>query len=862
MFQLTIHNFVQFASLIIYIILISLVLYSKRAQLKRLFVLFLVAAAGMSLTSLLMNLRLSYEQLVIWKTLMPLFTTWSVIAFAHFIAASYNRDTGKIARLGYVWLTITSVLVVSGTLTQGLAFLNNQVITSFYGQVINALAYINVLIILMVGVFLIRILKETNNPEERNKTFYLLTGLGIMAVASVINVFFQNTNYSFSHIGYVANAVLITYTLIKHRLLDIQIIMRKWMVYTGVTVCITLAYLALLLVLSNLLRLFPPQFGIPTTIVMVVLFAYLFNWAKSALDRGADKLFYGKRYIHRQMLLTFASKMSHFINIKEIADALTGPLAKAIRVRQVGLLLPVKNRYATKFLLKLDDEDQIAPLILQNDSPLIQWMANEGKLVLRDDIEYDPRFSKLSTEERKALEDSHVEVLCPITTKHQLLGVLVLTEKYPKGHYSRDDIDLITTLAQESAVAIENAQIYAAAKEKADTDELTGLRNHRYFQESLNQAIEESAISGEDFALLFIDLDLFKTYNDVYGHVMGDELLKDFGRLIRRIIRDTDVGARYGGDEFACILMQTGVDGAQKVAERIRRKMEDHMEQKGAAVTCSIGISCWRIDGVMREKIVEAADQALYHAKRAGGNRVYLASKLDVAEKTESGVVEKTGSDEAVESIVYALAATVDTRDHYTYGHSKAVCRYAVELAQAAGYSPEEVQRIRSAALLHDIGKLNLPDSILTKRDPLSDAEWDMIRHHPELGARILKYIVGLRGCVDSVLFHHERYDGNGYPRGLEGENIPRDARIMAIADSYDAMTSERGYKKRALTEEEAIRELEACSGTQFDPELVHLFTKLLEKSGIPEINLDNILQNEEPVAEKETNNTHEKHVV
>ena len=854
MFQLTIHNFVQFASLIIYIILISLVLYSKRAKLKRLFILFLVAAAGMSLTSLLMNLRLSYEQLVIWKILMPLFTTWSVIAFAHFIAASYNRDTGKIARLGYLWLAITSVLVVSGTLTQGLAFLNNEVITSLYGQVINALVYINVLIILMVGVFLIRILKETTNPEERNKTFYLLTGLGIMAVASVVDVIFQSTNYSFSHIGYIANAVLITYTLIKHRLLDIQIIMRKWMVYTGVTVCITLAYLALLLVLSNLLRLFPPQFGIPTTIVMVVLFAYLFNWAKSALDRGADKLFYGKRYIHRQMLLTFARKMSDFINIKEIADALTGPLAKAIRVRQVGLLLPVKNRYATRYLVKLNDEDQVAPLILQNDSPLIRWMANEGKIVLRENIENDPQFSKLSVEERKALDDSHVEVLCPITTKHQLLGILVLTEKYPKGHYSRDDIDLISTLAQESAVAIENAQIYAAAKEKADTDELTGLRNHRYFQESLNRAIEQSAISGDDFALLFIDLDLFKTYNDVYGHVMGDELLKDFGKLIRRTIREKDVGARYGGDEFACILTETGVDGAQKVAEEIRRKLE--------MLTCSIGISCWRIDGVMREKIVETADQALYHAKRAGGNRVCLASKLDVAEKAEPGVVEKTSSDEAVESIVYALAATVDTRDHYTYGHSKAVCRYAIELAQAAGYSPEEVQRIRSAALLHDIGKLNLPDSILTKRDPLTDAEWDMIRHHPELGARILKYIVGLRGCMDSVLFHHERYDGNGYPRGLEGENIPRDARIMAIADSYDAMTSERGYKKRALTEEEAIRELEACSGTQFDPELVRLFIKLLEKSGTPEINLDNILQNGEPAVEKEKKNTHEKHVV
>jgi diguanylate cyclase (GGDEF)-like protein/putative nucleotidyltransferase with HDIG domain len=845
MFQLTIHNIVQFASLMIYIILISLILYSKRAKLKRLFILFLVAAAGMSLTSLLMNLRLPYEHLTFWKTLMPLFSAWSVVAYAHFIAASYQRDTTKISRMGYVWLAIVSILVVGGTLTQGMAFLNSEVVTIYYGQFINALAYINAFIILMVGIFLIKILQDTSNPEERNKTFYLLAGLGIMVTASIMNVVFQNTNYSFAHIGYSVNAVLITYTLIKHRLIDIQIIMKKWMVYTGVTVCITLAYLGLLLGLSNILRLLPAQYGIPATIVMVVLFAYLFNWAKSALDRGADRLFYGKRYVHRLTLLNFASRMSNFINIKEIANALTGPLARAIRVRQVGLLLPIRNRYATKYLVKLNDEDQVEPLTLQKNSPLIKWMASEGKLVLRENIEHDPQFHELSEEDRRALKASRVEVLCPITTKHQLLGILMLTEKYPKGHYSRDDIDLIANLAQESAVAMENAQIYASAKDKADTDELTGLRNHRYFQESLNDVIENSALSGNDFALLFIDLDLFKTYNDIYGHIMGDELLKDFGKLIKRTIRDTDIGARYGGDEFSCILRQTDISGAQKVAERIRQKFEAQMKQKGAVVTCSIGIACWRIDGVMREKIVEAADQALYHAKRAGGNRVSLASKLNADEKVKTEVVGKADTNKAIESIVYALAATVDTRDHYTYGHSKAVCRYSIELAEAAGYSPEEIQIIRSAALLHDIGKLNLPDSILTKREPLTDTEWDMIKHHPELGARILKYIVGLRGCVDAVLFHHERYDGKGYPRGLSGEDIPRDARIMAIADSYDAMTSERGYKKRAFTEEEALRELKACAGTQFDPELVDLFINIREKSVTPEINLDNILQND-----------------
>jgi diguanylate cyclase (GGDEF)-like protein/putative nucleotidyltransferase with HDIG domain len=573
----------------------------------------------------------------------------------------------------------------------------------------------------------------------------------------------------------------------------------------------------------------------------VSLFTCICNRVKAALDRGEDRLFYRRRHVYRQILSDFAGKMSDLNTVKEIADALLGPIARAIHAKQAGLLLPVKSCYATKYIVKLNEEDSIAPLMLQLSSPLIRYLASEGKPVFRRNRENSLQLSEFSEEDRQVLDTSRVEVLCPIISKHQLLGILVLCEKYPQGHYSPEDIDLMATLARQAAVAMENVRISASAREKADTDGLTGLRNHRYFQESLNKVIEGSAVSGDDFALLIIDLDLFKIYNDIYGHILGDQILKDFGNFIKSTIRDTDVGARYGGDEFACILVKTDSHGARKVAERIRRKMETYMEQKGIIVTCSIGVSGWRTDGVTREKIVAAAFQALSHAKRSGGNRVCLAGKLDAAEKIKLEKPQKTVSNKAVESIVYALAATVDTRDHYTYGHSKAVSRYAAELARAAGYSKKAIQRIRSAGLLHDIGKLNLPDSILTKRDPLTDEEWDMIKRHPEVGARILKYIESLSDCMDAVLFHHERYDGQGYPRGLKGEDIPLDARIMAIADSYDAMISERGYKERKSAEE-AIEELEACSGTQFDPGLVHLFIKIRRKSLTPAIELNDIL--------------------
>ncbi len=830
MLQLSSHNIIQFSCFVIYAIIIAFVLNSKQMKLRKLYLLFLAPAAAACLSGLLTSLRQPYEQLLLWKMLVIPLSAWAVIGYTHFITAYVGHNTRKIVRLGYIWLAVTAALVAFGYFTQGVIFLDNPLITAYYGHILDALVFANAFFALALALLLARALRKAADPEERNRTTYLLAGAGFLVLVYVLGFVLRDAKNTYTSIGLAGNAVIITYTLLKYRLLNINQLMKRWVTYTVITVCVTLAYLAMLLILSNLLRLLPPHLGIPATVIMVVLFAYLFNWLKTTLDRAADRLFYGNRYLHRKMLLDFAEKTSTFINIEDIANALLGPLVRVIRARQVDLLLPANDLYCTKFVARLSEEEDIVPLVLPHDSSVVRWLESKGPLP-RTTLVTSPEFSGLTPEERSALDASGCELFCPVISKSTLVAILALGQKQTRGFFSRDDIDLVATLSRESAVAIENAQIYARAKEKADTDELTGLRNHRYFQERFSQEIEKFTLSGGDFALLFIDLDFFKTYNDIYGHMLGDEILKEVGQLIRNSIRTTDIGSRYGGDEFAAILLNTSAEGATTVAERIREGLQTSMEQRGIMLTCSIGIACWRVDGIKREALIEAADRALYAAKTAGRNRVCLASQTSTAETTRPENSLKEADASAIENIVYALAATVDTRDHYTFGHSKTVSRYATELAAAAGYTREGIKRIRAAALLHDIGKLSIPDSILSKTGGLSDEEWTIIKRHPEMGVGILKYIVGLRGCVDAVLYHHERYDGQGYPRGLKGNDIPLDARIMSIADSYDAMTSERSYKVRRMTEEEAIEEMKKCSGTQFDPALVETFISLRQKT-------------------------------
>ena len=312
-------------------------------------------------------------------------------------------------------------------------------------------------------------------------------------------------------------------------------------------------------------------------------------------------------------------------------------------------------------------------------------------------------------------------VVCqPLLMSNEVIGALMVASRKPNA-YNQRHLKLLEQLASQITMPIENARLYAKTERMARVDELTGLLNRRSLDEVLPAEIGRHSRYGGIFSLVIIDIDSLKHFNDSYGHLAGDELLRKIGGVMKSTIRDADQAFRYGGDEFAILLPHTSMDAAFMVAERVRQQVNNRVVIDSTPVAMSLGLSSWPVDGVDPNDIIAAADAALYQAKRAGGNRTHSATgSLKPSEKTV--IISKDSQDSGALSTIYALAATVDARDHYTRTHSKKVHDYSIAIAESLGMEPLEINRLGTCALLHDIGKIGISDEILNKQDGLTDA--------------------------------------------------------------------------------------------------------------------------------------------
>lgn len=414
----------------------------------------------------------------------------------------------------------------------------------------------------------------------------------------------------------------------------------------------------------------------------------------------------------------------------------------------------------------------------------------------------------------------------PLRWQQHLIGMLGVIRW--NAACTPSDAEMLESIGVEVGTALENARLYASAVQAADRDSVTGLYNHRAIQQHLAMEFAQASKQNSPLSVMIMDLDNFKRFNDTYGHPVGDQVLKHVASVLQSQCRSTDILGRYGGDEFIVILPGTDAITAYRIAVRLRDAMARAGFRRSSdphtiPITLSFGLATYPTDSDNRHELLMMADANLFAAKQSGegirGTSKHQRTNRELrAEYTF----------EALDVLVTA----VDNKDRYTRRHSEDVTEYALWVGEEIGLSEETQRIIRIGCLLHDVGKIGVPDDILRKPGRLTAEEFEIMKRHPRIGVLIvgaLGTLPNLDSILEIVRSHHERWDGRGYPDGLAGEHIPLLGRLVAIADAFSAMTTDRPYRK-GLDWTAALKEIYANSGTQFDPTLARFFIRAVWK--------------------------------
>ena len=458
------------------------------------------------------------------------------------------------------------------------------------------------------------------------------------------------------------------------------------------------------------------------------------------------------------------------------------------------------------------------------------------------------------------LPDSRAVLCIPITYGESLLGVLNI-ESRSENAFAPQDVLILNTLADLLATALHNAFVFQKLQQQSITDGLTGIKTRRFFWEALSAEWKRASRSGRPFSVVLIDLDKFKEVNDTMGHFEGDLVLARVGRLLEQKSRQSNVVARYGGDEFIVLMPETGSEQAQVLAERLRQWLAGDPMLSEHHITGSFGVASFPMHGFSIEDIIRVADAGMYVSKRSGGNSVSTAQEFvegqDFARQRQQisayieGFLQRENSgaehlqeltstlqklcsgDEGcnvplLKEAIESLSRAAESREMQSAGHGDLVARYTEVIARALGLSSEETADLVYAARVHDVGKIFVPERILNKPGPLGDDEFQQVKKHAHVGSEIVGTIPHSQMMREAIEHHHQRFDGSGYPDALRGEEIPLWARIIALTDAYANMVTEQSFAA-ARTPDQALEELSKMSGTRYDGMLVRLLLRGLK---------------------------------
>jgi len=733
----------------------------------------------------------------------------------------------------YLWALFHLALFVFNVLT-GLFVPDPLVITTAEGTqfIYNYTWHIYILLFCMLPcLFQLSMIVHRHCKGNRlafQRLLPILLGLVSMILGHVAATLPSFVGFPLDIISGVVNALFVFYALYKKQLFKISLLLSKsnyffFSLIAGGVVAYRIAvplqnYFSGYMSAEMALLLMA---GVMVGIVIVVygFITLLLNF-----------IFIRKEKQHQNKIQNLAEEIHHMLNVNDILQNMTDVILSTTRVDRM-LIFIRQNDGDYRVEHTTNPLDEKGYYIL-GDHPLVMYLKKTGRRIRLHEFKCTTYFRSLWEKEKRLLETLKAECFVPLLCEGTLVGMIVLPALKDRRSYRENDLDTVQDIASICAKSIKEAYIYERAIDEARTDKLTGLINRKYFMELLEREFQQYKDTA--LSLCMLNLDDFKLYNQLYGTQEGDLALSRVAGVLRSSINDTCHAARIGGKEFALILPGYDIYSAKLLTENLVSEImainNRHGGQISRKLTVSAGICAAPYMAASVTELFQNAETAVYTVKRSGKNGVQIYSsevyyQEEQKNKHRSGYSEHAGT-------IYALTAAIDTRDHYTFRHSQNVAYYAAELAKAAGMEKDLQEVAREAGLLHDIGKIGIREEILNKPGKLTADEYSAIKCHVENAVNIIRNLPSLDYVIPAVHSHHERYDGNGYPRRLAGEDIPIIGRILCIADSFDAITSVRSYKEAQETDA-ALSILRKEAGKQFDPKLALIFVEAIQNGKI-----------------------------
>jgi len=627
------------------------------------------------------------------------------------------------------------------------------------------------------------------------------------------------------------------YSMYKKKLFELDLLISKAVVY-GFSAVISIAILInTITIIENFLEKYCNLVE-NRVLIISVIFTLIAFMIYRLMEIFIDKIYVSGEAMRNDVLRKFKNTAFSSLEVSEISKMIINLIKDTLKVNEVYVLLPQTCKEHSYKLINTSNPLNKINFSLDVENPLVKVLTENNECLLIENLKQLNAYKSMWIEEKKQLLYLGIECFVPLIDDNELIGILMISGKERSKKINYNDTVFLEGVSMISSASLRKAQLYEKVYNEARRDDLTNLLNRKYFLANLEEFFVEN--SKDLISLAIFDIDDFKLYNQLYGNSEGDRILENIAKILEASMEGIGFCARYDSKVFACVFPRYDLNQTKLVVEKIVKQINqlnvDSDEYQLKKITVSCGISIIPFLANNTKDLINDAELAVYYVKRNGKNNIRISTGQIVKKNpsVEMGI-RKSRTFSEYSTTIHALTATINTKDQYTYSHSNNVAYYATELASNLDMDEDSIEIIREAALLHDIGKIGIEENILNKAGMLTPEERIIMQSHVEKSVSIIKHLPSLTYLIPAVIGHHERWDGNGYPRRIKGNDIPLFARILCIADSFDAMISRRPYKNNRSVDF-ALAEIEKGSGKQFDPELATIFIDLVKNKKLTPI--------------------------